>query len=175
MKKNKKKLQKLAQYLYHEFRQIERERYDAEVKVKEELQPQNLNYNSYDESVSKKFKNFVLNLIKVKDKIRIEVTKDCIYMNGDLDSIRTNYNQANKYAVASEDVIDIRITKEGFSLCRRYGQSFSFEDNQMYEQLKEQILDKSKEMNKEIIIDMIDDIMLKTNLNRESNLDQILD
>lgn len=175
MKKNKKKLKELAGYLYQEFRQLERERYDAEVKVKEELQPMSLNYNSYDEEVSKKFKNFVLNILKVKDKIRIEVSRDCIYINGDLDSVRTSSSQQNKYAVNSEDVIDIRITKDGFSFCRRYGQTFSFEDKSIYDELKDQILEKSKKLNKEILIDMIDDIMVKTNLSRSSNLDEILD
>jgi hypothetical protein len=171
--KNKKKLKKIIGYLYKNFRQLEIEKRDKETNLKQETQLISLNYNSYDEEVSKKFKNFVLNIIKLKDRIRIEVSKDCIYINGNLGIFRTSNYQHTK-SVPINDAIEIRINKEGFSFCRNYEQTFSFEDKFIYDEIKDQIIEKSKKLNKEILIDMIDDIMVMTNLSRSSNLDEIL-
>lgn len=176
MKKSKKdkkakKLQKVAKFLYEEFRGIEKSKYDNEAQLKESESIE-LNYAEFDENVSTKFKHFILNLIRLKDKIRVEVRQHCIFINGNLDGYdRTaiNYNKPS-----SDDVIDVRITKEGFSMSRNYSQTVSYRDSNIYDDLFEKIQEKSKEINKDILIDMIDDVMVKTNLSRQSNLEEIL-
>jgi hypothetical protein len=175
MRKNKdkkgKKLQKVAKFLYEEFRGIEKSRYENEALVKESEQIE-LNYAEFDENVSNKFKIFILNLIKLKDKIRVEIRSHCIFINGNLDGFDRNSMSMSKASI--DDVIDIRITKEGFSMSRNYAQTISYKDPNIYSELFEKIQEKSKEINKDILLDMIDDVMVKTNLSRQSNLDEIL-
>lgn len=168
-----KKLAKLAKFIYEEIKNIEKT-YTDSLPQPTDINHKSLNYNQYDEQVSEKFKNFILNILKVKDKIRIEISDSFIYINGDLNSVRSSNNQSQKY-ISSEDIIDIRISKDGFSFCRGYAQTFSYDDKQMYDELYDELLERSMQINKDIIIDMIDDIMVKTNLSRGSNLDKILD
>lgn len=179
MKKNKKqkKLQKVAKFLYDEFRQIEKSRYEVEASIKES-EYISLNIMEYDQKVSEKFKNFVLNLTKLKDKIRIGLSENHIQISGNLDP---NYNHYNSMVSgpgiknsSSEDYIEIRITDKDFTVSRNYSQPITYKDSNMLNDLVSKIKEKSQEVNKDIIIDMIDDIMVRNNLSRESNLNEIL-
>lgn len=176
MKKNKKqkyekKWQKIAKFIYTEFKEQEKQRYElqAEVKMTEDINQ--LNWADYDEKISKKFTNFILNLIKLKDRIRVEIRNDCIYINGNIDNNFQNYKSPS---VSPEDIIDIRITQAGFSISRNYGTTISYKDEKIYNLLCDEIKSRSQEINRELLVDLIDDVMIKTNLNRGSNLDQIL-
>lgn len=174
MKKSKKqkKLQKVAKILYEEFRTIEKQRYevDAEAKMVEELNQ--LDWVEYDQKVSNKFQNFVLSIIKLKEKVRVVIKDNSIYINGNL-----NADISKSYSVgpSNDDIIDIRINDKGFNMSRNYGPLVCYQDPGMYEFLVEKIREKTKDINRQLLFDIMDDVMLKTNLNRESNLEQILD
>ena len=178
MKKNKKqkKLQKIAKFLYDEFRQIEKSRYENEAIVKE-AEFISLNIMDFDEKVSEKFKNFVINLIKLKDKIRISVSENQISISGNLDPNYSNYNSmvgGPGIKSSGEDYLEIRITNQDFTMSRNYSQPITYKDPNIYIELVSKIKEKSQEVNKDIIIDIIDDIMVRNNLSRESNLNEIL-
>lgn len=178
MKKNKKqkKLQKIAKFLYDEFRQTEKVRYENEAMLKE-AEIISLNIMEYDEKVSERFKNFILNLIKLKDKIRINITETDIRISGNLDPNYSNYNNIVSMPglkTSNEDYVDIRISHQDFTMSRNYSQPITYKDPNMFSVLVDKIKEKSQEVNKDIIIDMIDDIMVRNNLSRESNLNEIL-
>lgn len=162
-KKNK-KYTKIAELIYKESQKL---KYDNEPCVKTESI--DINICDYDEKLSNKFENFILNLITLKDKIRIEMRSDCIYINGNLNN---NYNNSKNIGI--DDILDIRITPEYFTISRNYNSSVSYKDNYIFNRLKNDIVEKCKEINHNLLVDMIDDVMIKTNLNRGSNLDKLL-
>ena len=109
--------------------------------------------------------------MKLKTYLSIDIYDEHISINGDLDRTTPN-SSMSKYN--SEDVIEIRVDKAGFRFRRSYGNYLSYVDDQMLGKLKPMLIEKNKVISKEIILDTIDDIMVKTNLSRENNLDELL-
>jgi hypothetical protein len=165
-----KKIKKLAKLIFNEVEENNRKQ-----RLKSELIPIAESYThtycEYDKEVSDKFFNFVCNLMKLKTYLSIDIYEDYINIGGDLD--RVNYsNSISKYN--SEDIIEIKIDKTGFRFRRSYGNYLNYLDSEMLEKLKPMLVEKNKIVSKEMIIDIIDDIMVKTNLSRENNLDELL-
>jgi hypothetical protein len=165
-----KKFKKLAKLIFDEVEENNRKQ-----RSKSELMPVTESYThtycEYDQEVSDKFFNFVSNLIKLKNHLSIEICEDSIYIGGDLDRV-TYSNTPTKYN--SEDIIEVKIDKTGFRVRRSYGNYLNYLDSEMLEKLKPVLVEKNKIVSKEMIIDIIDDIMVKTNLSRENNLDELL-
>jgi len=165
-----KKIKKLAKFIFNEVEGMNRKkRYASDtIPMKEEVSQSNC---EYDKEVSDKFFNFVCNLMKLKTYLSIDIYDEHISINGDLDRTTPN-SSMSKYN--NEDVIEIRVDKAGFRVRRSYGNYLSYSDNQMLEKLKPMLIEKNKVISKQIILDTIDDIMVKTNLSRENNLDELL-
>ena len=165
-----KKLKKLAKFIFNEVEENNRKQ-----RLKSELMPVTESYThtycEYDQEVSDKFFNFVCNLIKLKSHLSIEICEDSINIGGDLDRV-TYSNTPTKYN--SEDIIEVKIDKTGFRVRRSYGNYLNYIDDQMLEKLKPMLIEKNKIISKDIVLDIIDDIMVKTNLSRENNLDELL-
>jgi hypothetical protein len=165
-----KKIKKLAKLIFNEVEGMNRKkRYASDtIHIKEEVSQSNC---EYDKEVSDKFFNFVCNLMKLKTYLSIDIYDEHISINGDLDRTTPN-SSMSKYN--NEDVIEIRVDKAGFRVRRSYGNYLSYVDDQMLGKLKPMLIEKNKVISKEIILDTIDDIMVKTNLSRENNLDELL-
>jgi hypothetical protein len=165
-----KKLKKLAKLIFNEVEENNRKQ-----RLKSDIMPVSESYThtycEYDQEVSDKFFNFVCNLIKLKNHLSIEIYEDYINIGGDLDRVKYS-NSPSKYN--SEDIIEVKIDKNGFRVRRSYGNYLNYLDGEMLEKLKPMLVEKNKIISKEIIIDIIDDIMVKTNLSRENNLDELL-
>jgi hypothetical protein len=165
-----KKFKKLAKLIFDEVEENNRKnRYLSDtIPMKEEVSQSNC---EYDKEVSDKFFNFVCNLMKLKTYLSIYIYDEHISINGDLDRATPN-SSMSKYN--NEDVIEIRVDKTGFRVRRSYGNYLNYLDSDMLEKLKPMLIEKNKVISKQIILDTIDDIMVKTNLSRENNLDELL-
>jgi hypothetical protein len=165
-----KKIKKLAKFIFNEVEGMNRKkRYESDaIPMKENVSQSNC---EYDKEVSDKFFNFVCNLMKLKTYLSIDIYDEHISINGDLDRVKYS-NSISKYN--SEDIIEIKIDKTGFRVRRSYGNYLNYLDSEMLEKLKPMLVEKNKIVSKEMIIDIIDDIMVKTNLSRENNLDELL-
>jgi hypothetical protein len=159
----KKNLKKLAKLLYKEARDYET-KFQESIPTKSEIN--RCDSLEYDEEISNKFYNFVCNLVKLRDRLNVNVSERYIGIDG-------NINQPTGGKL-KEDYIDIRIYESDFSVTRNYSRSYSFKDPHMLERLKPQLFSKFKEISKESLLDIIDDVMVTTGLSRENNLEEIL-
>lgn len=165
-----KKLKKLARLIYDEV-DNQRRINDSKLIVKESESGAGYVYCEYDEEVSDKFFTFINNILRLKSHLQIDVNDSSINIYGDLSRSYSNYS-SNK--TIQEDNIEVRIDSKGFRIRRNYNNYISYLDSNILEKLKPCLLQKNKIISKEIINDIIDDIMVKTNLSRENNLDELL-
>ena len=167
----KKKIKSLAKQIFNLGREYDRKRYeDTESKDV----GSDHNYCEYDESVSQKFSKFILSLIKIKDKISIDLdgTGPCSFsVLCDLNKLKNNKNNQNNY---KENTFDARIDKVGFKIRRNYSNWISYKDPNIFDSLKEQFVEKNKIISKELLFETVDDLTIELNLSRENNLDEIL-
>ena len=139
-----------------------------------EVNPNELiDYLDYDEEISNKFFKFACSIIKLKDKINLSITESTIIINGSLDG-KQNPPSAFSFGTP-DDFLDVCVTKEGFRMSRGYCSKISYKDESMLDRLRSDLKERNISASRDSIIDMIDDIMVKTNLSRESNIDEILD
>lgn len=115
----------------------------------------------FDREVSDRFFNFICNIIKLKSHIDINISDSYISISGDLSQSTSNKNQ--------DFYVNIMIDKDGFRLNR-----ISYYDDTLFNRIRPAMIEKDKIVSKEIINDIMDDIMVKTNLSRENNLDELL-
>lgn len=163
----KKKIKNIAKQIVKFNREYERKRYDKEVPIPEDL-GNSLNYCEYDEKVSERFSKFVLNLIKVKDKINIDMYENSFSIFCDLNRYKNNTKNYN------EESFDIKIDKVGFRIRRNYANYTSYKDPNIFDSLKDQIIEKNKIVSKELILNTVDDLTVELNLSRDNNLEEIL-
>lgn len=162
----KKKIKDLAKQIVKLGREYDRKRYESPRELKED--ESNLDYCEYDEKVSEKFSKFVLNLIKIKDKISIDLFEHSFNIHCDINRFK---NSNKNY---TENTFDIKVDKFGFRLRRNYSNYTSYKDSNMFELLKEQIIEKNKIVSKELILETVDDLTVELNLSRDNNLEEIL-
>lgn len=162
----KKKIKDLAKQIVKLGREYDRKRYQEPVAIKES--DSDLNYCEYDEKVSERFSRFVLNLIKVKDKINIDMYENSFNIFCDLNRYKNNSKNYN------EESFDIKIDKVGFRIRRNYANYTSYKDPNIFDSLKDQIIEKNKIVSKELILNTVDDLTVELNLSRDNNLEEIL-
>jgi hypothetical protein len=166
----KKKLKKLAKFIFNEVEGMNNRKRTSELMpIKEEISQ---SYCEYDQEVSDKFFNFICNLMKLKSHLSIEIYDGYITLYGDLD--RVNYSSSPTKYSSNEDTIEVKVDRTGFRIRRSYGNYLNYFDDQMLEKLKPMLIEKNKVISKDIVLDIIDDTMVKTNLSRENNLDELL-
>lgn len=171
MKKSN-KMKKMAAILYQEMKKIDTCKNEPDMEMKQPLSCTDINFLDYDDKMSDRIYNFILSLLKVKDKIRIEVREDNIYINGNINNLKKSNSNSN--TLQYDDILDIRVSKESVSISRNYNNSVSYKDPNIYDRIYNIMLEKSKQINKDILNDIIDDVMLKGNLTRENNIDELL-
>lgn len=161
----KKKIKSLAKQIFKLGREYDRKGYSGEVAKEEESS--DLGYCDYDENVSEKFSKFVLNLIKVKDKISIELNSNGCGVFCDLNKFKSNKHY-------TENTFDIRIDKTGFKIRRNYSNWTAYKDPNIFDSLKEQFAEKNKIVSRELLFETVDELTVELNLSRENNLEEIL-
>lgn len=168
----KSKIKKIALSIFNEVKRLENESMKKNyVEVAEE--PFDLSCCEYDEEVSKKVLEFATNLIKLKGRLNIRINLDNICISGDLEQFK-NHSSSGLSNKIREDYIELIITKTGFKLYRKNHQ-IAYKDTNLYESLLPFIVGKIQNISKELLSEIVDDVMVITKLSRESNLDKLLD
>ena len=157
----KKKIKKLAKLIFFEASKLESK--NTSIKLKE------IGGIEYDKDVSDRFYNFISNLVKLRNILRIEVNNDFISIYGDLNTNTTKSNSPVK-----ENRIEIRITRDGFTLSKDYAQQHNYQDTTMLDRIRPKVIDIFKSSTKESILGIMDEVIVSTGLSRENNLDEIL-
>lgn len=161
----KKKLKKIVRDVFYDFERTKSE----EIKIKELNQ---LNICEYDKEISDKTLKFILNLAKIQDKINIEYNSDYINIYCSLGQF---YKKNNNYNVPTkEESIEISINKEGFKIRKDYGNNISYKDTNLLEIIKPILYQRYCEISRRNLIEIIDEVLVVTNLSRENNLDNLL-
>jgi hypothetical protein len=166
-----KKLKKLAKFI-HEVGRVNRMK---RLEIEDRCIPATPIFSQshicdYDEEISNKVSNFILNLIKLQSKLNLDFNENCINIHCDL----TQFMKSTSNRSIKEEHIEISISSEGFRLRRNYDNYISFRDENFLEILKPHLVERYKKISKENIKEIIDDVMIITNLSRENNLDELL-
>ena len=129
-----------------------------------------------DQETSDKFFNFVCNLLKLQGKLNIHITSDNIIISGDLDQFEKtkSANWQNGAVVKTTGELEVVVDKFGFRINRGWSSRASYKDDKIFERLLPAAIEIQKVVNKEVINDLIDDIMVLTKLSRENNLKELL-
>lgn len=159
----KKKISKLAKLLHNESRKI----LQPECKMSEPAVQSCINMCDYDEQTSNNFYEFVLSISTLNEFINFDINDLYISINGDIS--RVNNKTSNK-----EDYLNIKIDKQGFSIQRSYNVYLSFKDEYIFDKIKPMLIKRYKESSKDNLFTIIDDVIVKTNLSRGKNLDELL-
>lgn len=132
-----------------------------------------------DKKTTEKFYKFILKILKLNDKLSITVNPENISIYGDLSNIirsksSKSMSTSSGYKTSKEDVIEISINKVGFRISRGYSNSLTFSDTGIFDRLLPDVINKNTEISINVLNELIDDVLVQTNLCRESNIDDLL-
>lgn len=167
----KKKIKKLARLLHKEVETQRRER-EEKYSIKETSISSQSHVCEYDEEVSNKVFNFILNLIKIQSKLSLDFNQDYINIHCNLNQFRKSNSNPNY--PTKEESIEISVNHGGFRIRRDYDNFISFQDENFLVNLKPHLIEKYEQISKETIKEIMDDVLIITNLSRECNLDELL-
>jgi len=157
----KKKLKKIAKLIYQEVNSRE-----SKIRTSETEQFQ----FEYDEHISEKVYNFILNLVRLESKINIEIKNEYISLYCNLSQFKS-YNTKNP---TKDEYLEVFISKSGFKIIKNHQNQICFSDSSIFEKIKPSLIERYKKVSKENVCDIINDTLILTNLSRENNLDEIL-
>ena len=131
----------------------------------------------YDSEVSKKFKKLVLNIIQYKENININILDDRFSISSnDINSIKTNYMPNSKYVSSSQsddNFLELCVNNQGFYVNLGYRKRSRYTDDKIFDELLPLIRERSKEINSENFNDIWTEVMMKSGVMRDNNLDEL--
>jgi hypothetical protein len=158
----KKKLKKISKFIVNEIRN--REKTNQPIR-------ESINYCDYDESVSDKMKSLIINLIKYKENVNINVYETQFNISvGDIKSIKL---PRNKNSYNEDDFLEISVNKEGFTINKGYNVRSNYKDESIFNELHEVVSKRLMEINKENFIEIWEDILKESGIMRDNNLNQL--
>jgi hypothetical protein len=161
----KSKLNKLSKLIVKEFRKNE---------LKSKPIREDIKFVQYDKDVSEKMKSLIVNIIKYKDNININLSEsDFCISTSDIKKLKSPKVTKNQYN--DEDYVEISVYKEGFSISKGYNKRSNYKDSMMFNELKPLIESRISEINKENFIDIWDIILKESGVIRDNNLNNLFD
>jgi hypothetical protein len=158
----KKKLKKISKFIVNEIRN--REKTNQPIR-------ESINYCDYDESVSDKMKSLIINLIKYKENVNINVYETQFNISvGDIKSIKL---PRNKNSYNEDDFLEISVNKEGFTINKGYNVRSNYKDESIFNELHQIVSKRLMEINKENFIEIWEDILKESGIMRDNNLNQL--
>lgn len=159
-KKERKKLAKLIC--------LEVNRMESKSKIRESI-----NYHPYDSEVSKKMKNLILNLVKYKDRVSINIYEESITIaTSDITQIKKRKVVSNQL-YSEEKFLEISINKQGFILNQGYVSKTNFRDENIFTEMKPVLEKRAIEINNENFNEIWEKILLESGIIRDNNLEQL--
>ena len=158
----KKKLKKISKFIVGEIRN--REKIATPIR-------ESINYCDYDESVSDKMKSLIINLIKYKENVNINVYETQFNIStGDIKSIKL---PRSKNSYNEDDFLEISVNKEGFTISKGYNARSNYKDESIFNELHEVVSKRLMEINKENFTEIWEDILKESGIMRDNNLNQL--
>ena len=110
-------------------------------------------YSEYDREVSDKIKKMVLNLIKYKDTVNINIHSDVISLSvGDLGNLKKSVSRKN---YSEDNFLELTIIKDkGFRINYGYRSMSKYNDINLYNELIDIVKNRVKEINAENFNDL---------------------
>ena len=165
----KKKLKKIAKYLYSEIQHTNK---ISEIE-KEPLKVSDRKYNEYDEEVSNRMVKLVTNLLKYSDNINIEW--DINHISIRVSDITSLKKIIKSNTISNEDnYLSIEVNDIGFSINYGWRKHSFYQDKDMYSRLIDNVKLSVKELNSRNFIDIWEIVSKESGILRDSNLDEIL-
>lgn len=160
-KKERKKLAKLIC--------LEVNRMESKSKISESI-----NYHPYDAEVSKKMKNLILNLVKYKDRVSINIYEESITIaTSDITQIKKSPRLGQNSAYSEDKFLEISINKQGFILNQGYVTRTNFRDENIFTEMKPVLEKRAIEINNENFNEIWEKILLESGIIRDNNLEQL--
>ena len=127
----------------------------------------------YDSNVSEKLKKLVLNIIQYKENISINVSEDRFFISScDINNIKSNSIPVNKYT-SDENYLEISVNKQGFYLIFGYRKRSRYVDDKILDELLPLVKKRNKEINSENFDEIWTEVMMKSGVMRDNNLDEL--
>ncbi len=128
----------------------------------------------YDNEVSDKLKNMVLNLLNYKDNHNININEYSLSIStNDISNIKKN--NSNKLPSNEDDYLSVEIIKEtGFSINKGYSLRTQYIDNKIYDEILPLATAKLREINNNNFSNIWDVVMKESGLMRDNNIDELL-
>lgn len=128
----------------------------------------------YDNEVSDKLKNMVLNLLNYKDNLNININEYSLSIStNDISNIKKN--NSNKLTSNEDDYLSVEIIKEtGFSINKGYSLRTQYIDNKIYDEILPLATAKLREINNNNFSNIWDVVMKESGLMRDNNIDELL-
>ena len=141
--------------------------------IKEASEPE-VDLADYNEEISDRFKNLVLNIINYRNNLNINITSERITIS--CDSVKDIKSaKSTKTLNSDDDYLEISIRKNiGFWLNNGYKLRSNYKDKDMYGELLPKISEKLREINSDNFDQVWSKIMKESGIIRDSNLDEIL-
>jgi hypothetical protein len=138
---------------------------------KESLRSEEEYRAEYDSDVSDKVKKLILNIIKYKENININIREEQfnIYIN-DFKSIK-NQNMNGK--ISDDNCLEMSIDKLGFYINLGYKKRSRYKDENLFNELLPLIRKRNKEINNENFDEIWSEIMIGSGIIRDNNLDEL--
>ena len=157
---NKKKLMKIAKIISNE------------VNVYPIKQSEEEYRSEYDSDVSDKLKKLILNLIQYNENININIADDrFVVSSNDINTIK-NSSIPNR-SLSDDNYLEILVSTEGFTLNLGYKKRSRYADNKIFNELIPIIKERLKEINSFNFDEIWCDVMKKSGVIRDNNLDEL--
>jgi hypothetical protein len=157
---NRKKLKKIAKIISNE------------VNVYPVKQSEEEYRSEYDSDVSDKLKKLVLNLIQYNENISINITDDrFVVSSNDINSIKNSSIPTR--SMSDDNYLEILVSTEGFTLNLGYKKRSRYADNKIFNELMPLIKERLKEINSINFDEIWCDVMKKSGVIRDNNLDEL--
>ena len=166
MKKNK--LKKLAKFIH----ELQLEETKSKWVTKDDgiyaksPEPDKTHQCECDPEVVDKMFTLITGLIRFKDKINFNINDDSINIYGNLEQFKSTKSNL-------EDYIEITVNKEGFRVSRRC-YNLRFKEPNLFDKLLPTLMELNQSVSGMLLEEMVDDVMVKTKLSRDSNLEELL-
>jgi len=133
--------------------------------------------SDYDPEVSEKFRKLVLNIIQYKENIVINIIDNRFSIStNDVNVIKNSYMPKSKNlnkVYNEDDYLEIMVDEKGFYINLGYRKRSRYADDKMFKDLSPAIRERLKEINFENFDDIWSDVMKKSGVIRDNNLDEL--
>lgn len=147
------------------------------------VKSQNINNNiywcNYNEDVSNKIRTLILNIIKYKDNsnLNINLRQNDVYISiGNVGNIKKSTSASISNGKNVESYLEINLIKDkGFNFNYNYINQVYFNDKKIFDELYDRIVSKYDELSMYKFNTSYKEILDLSGLNREYNLQNLLD